>query len=73
VAGRDWPDDLTGCKLIVHCAACVFNRQEMLSRIERARAAGVPITNYGMAISCMHGIFDRAMKPFLDPRPSVCR
>jgi len=64
VAGRDFPDDLTPYKLIIHCAGCVFNRQQMLSRIEKAQKASVPITNYGMAISYIHGIFDRAMRPF---------
>jgi len=70
VAGRDWPEDLACYRLIVHCAACVFNRQEMLSRIDKARAAGIPVTNYGMAISYLHGIFQRAMKPFLEPQTS---
>jgi [FeFe] hydrogenase H-cluster maturation GTPase HydF len=64
-AGRDFPDDLTPYKLIIHCAGCVFNRQQMLSRIEKAQKASVPITNYGMAISYIHGIFDRAMRPFV--------
>jgi [FeFe] hydrogenase H-cluster maturation GTPase HydF len=64
IAGRDFPDDLTPYKLIIHCAACVFNRQEMLTRIEKAKQAKVPITNYGMAISYIHGIFDRVTKPF---------
>jgi [FeFe] hydrogenase H-cluster maturation GTPase HydF len=63
-ASRDYPDDLTPYKLIIHCAGCVFNRQEMLSRIEKAQKAKVPITNYGMAISYINGIFDRVMKPF---------
>ncbi|MCA1745028.1 MAG: hypothetical protein LC643_04870 [Bacteroidales bacterium] len=26
--------------------------------------AGIPVTNYGMAIAWMHGIYDRAMQPF---------
>ncbi len=64
VAGRDFPDDLTPYKLIISCGACMFNRQEMLSRIEKAQKAKVPITNYGMVISYIHGIFDRAMRPF---------
>jgi hypothetical protein len=44
----------------------MFNRQEMLSRIEKAQKAKVPITNYGMVISYIHGIFDRAMRPFAE-------
>jgi [FeFe] hydrogenase H-cluster maturation GTPase HydF len=66
VAGRDLPEDLTPYKLIINCGACVFNRQEMLSRIEKAQKAKVPITNYGMAIAYIHGILDRAMKPFAE-------
>ncbi|MBN2313514.1 MAG: [FeFe] hydrogenase H-cluster maturation GTPase HydF, partial [Sedimentisphaerales bacterium] len=62
-AGRDFPDDLSRYKLIIHCGACVFNRKEMLWRIEQAEAAHVPITNYGMAITYLQGDFDRAMEP----------
>ena len=64
VAGRDFPDDLTLYKLIIHCGACMFNRREMLSRIDKAIDSGVPITNYGMAIAHLHGILQRALEPF---------
>ncbi|MBN2183075.1 MAG: [FeFe] hydrogenase H-cluster maturation GTPase HydF [Sedimentisphaerales bacterium] len=64
VAGRDLPDDISRYKVIIHCGGCVFNRKEMLSRVEKAKQAGVPITNYGMAISYLHGLFHRAMEPF---------
>lgn len=64
VAGRDYPDDLSTYKLVIHCGGCVFNRQELLSRIEKARQAGVPITNYGLAIAFLNGILERALKPF---------
>jgi [FeFe] hydrogenase H-cluster maturation GTPase HydF len=64
VQGRDFPDDLSGYKLIVHCGACMWNRREMLSRIIRCRKAGVPITNYGLTIAYSLGIFERALGPF---------
>jgi [FeFe] hydrogenase H-cluster maturation GTPase HydF len=64
VAGRDYPEDLSPYKLIVHCGACSFNRKEMLNRILRARAAGVPLTNYGLTIAFSLGIFERALQPF---------
>lgn len=51
VAGADWPSDLGGYDLIIHCGACMFNRRLVLSRIAEAQAVGVPITNYGLAIS----------------------
>jgi len=64
VQGHDFPDDLTPYKLVVHCGACMWNRREVLSRILRCRKAGVPITNYGLAIAFSLGIFERALKPF---------
>ncbi|MCE5326777.1 MAG: [FeFe] hydrogenase H-cluster maturation GTPase HydF [Planctomycetaceae bacterium] len=64
VQGHDFPDDVTGYKLIVHCGGCMWNRREMLSRILRCRKAGVPITNYGLAIAYSLGIFERALQPF---------
>jgi [FeFe] hydrogenase H-cluster maturation GTPase HydF len=62
--GHDFPDDLSPYRLVVHCGACMWNRREMLSRIERCRDAGVPITNYGLAIAYSLGIFERALEPF---------
>lgn len=63
-AGRDYPQDLSSYKLVVHCGSCMLNRRETLRRIELARRAGVPITNYGMAISACHGVLERVLSPF---------
>ena len=62
--GHDFPPDLGTYKLVVHCGACVQNRREVLSRILKCRQAGVPITNYGLAIAFSLGIFERALTPF---------
>jgi len=64
VQGRDFPTDLSPYKLVVHCGNCMGNRREMLSRIHRCEATGVPITNYGLAIAYSLGIFNRALRPF---------
>ena len=64
VQGHDFPDDLTGWDLVIHCGACTFNRRAMLARILRAREAGVPLTNYGLVIAYSLGIFERALQPF---------
>ncbi|MCC6160234.1 MAG: [FeFe] hydrogenase H-cluster maturation GTPase HydF [Deltaproteobacteria bacterium] len=64
VQGRDFPGDLSPYRLVIHCGACMLNRREMLSRIWRARSAGVPITNYGLAIAFSLGVFERALEPF---------
>lgn len=64
VQGHDFPDDLATYDLVVHCGGCMWNRREMLSRILRCRAAGVPVCNYGLTIAYTLGIFERALQPF---------
>lgn len=62
--GHDFAVDLSPYSLVIHCGACVANRRAMLSRIMKCRQAGVPITNYGLAIAYSLGIFERALEPF---------
>jgi len=64
VRGRDFPANINDYKLIIHCGACMWNRREMLSRIIKAKQAGVPLTNYGLTIAYSLGIFERALQPF---------
>ena len=59
VSGADFPEDLSGYDLIIHCGACMFNRKYVLSRIERAKNQGVPITNYGVALAKLTGILSK--------------
>ncbi|WP_319406520.1 [FeFe] hydrogenase H-cluster maturation GTPase HydF [uncultured Desulfosarcina sp.] len=63
-SGRDYPDNLEDYRLIVHCGACMLTRREMLARIQRASAAGVPITNYGVCVSALHQVLQRVLEPF---------
>ncbi|NLE65497.1 MAG: [FeFe] hydrogenase H-cluster maturation GTPase HydF, partial [Elusimicrobia bacterium] len=63
-SGRDYPKDLSGFDLVVHCGACMLTRGEMLWRQEQARVAGVPVTNYGLAISVTQGVIRRVLSPF---------
>jgi|GEM_PF-413 small GTP-binding protein len=62
--GTDFPSDLRPYKLVVHCGGCMWNRRQMLSRIQICQQAGVPITNYGLTIAYSLGIFERALSPF---------
>ncbi|MEY8721407.1 [FeFe] hydrogenase H-cluster maturation GTPase HydF [Bacteroides stercorirosoris] len=59
VSGNDFPEDLSGYNLIIHCGACMFNRKYVLSRIEQAKTQKVPMTNYGIAIAHLSGILDK--------------
>jgi len=63
-AGRDYPENLKEYKLIIHCGACMLTRREMLNRMQQAREARVPITNYGLAISFTQGVVRRTLSPF---------
>ena len=62
-AGNDFPEDLTPYQLIIHCGGCVATRTLVQSRIKKALRAGVPITNYGIAIAKLQGILDRIEIP----------
>ena len=59
VGGPAFPEDLSGYDLIIHCGSCMFNRRHVMSRIDRAKSQGVPITNYGVAIAKLSGILDK--------------
>ena len=58
-AGDEFPERLQGYDLVIHCGACMFNRAHVMARVRQARAQGVPITNYGVAIACLQGILPR--------------
>lgn len=58
VSGTDFPKDLQEYNLIIHCGACMFNKKYVLSRVEQAKAAGIPMTNYGIAIAYIKKILD---------------
>ncbi|MFH1394882.1 MAG: [FeFe] hydrogenase H-cluster maturation GTPase HydF [Candidatus Omnitrophota bacterium] len=63
-AGRDYPDDFSGYKLVIHCGGCMITKRETFFRYERAKKAGVPITNYGVCISFLAGVLSRVLAPF---------
>ncbi|MBQ3497899.1 MAG: [Clostridia bacterium] len=62
-SGGEFPEELSGYALIVHCGGCMLNEREMQYRLRQAADAGVPITNYGMAIAYMNGILKRSLEP----------
>lgn len=58
------PGKLTDYALLVQCGGCVLTKKQVLGRVKPAVDAGIPITNYGMLIAYIFGIFDRAVAPF---------
>jgi len=59
VSGTDFPEDVSGYDLIIHCGGCMFNRKYVLSRIEKAGKAHVPMSNYGIVIAYLSGILNK--------------
>jgi [FeFe] hydrogenase H-cluster maturation GTPase HydF len=59
VSGTDFPENPAEYDLIIQCGACMFNRTYVMSRINKARKAGVPMTNYGVTIAHITGILDK--------------
>lgn len=58
-SGQTLPDDLSEYTLAIHCGGCMINRRSMLAKQEKAASLGIPMTNFGIAIAYMNGIFDR--------------
>ncbi len=67
-SGGEFPTEFEEVRLIVHCGGCMLNEAEMHSRAERAKKAGVPMVNYGVAIAAMHGILKRSIEPIPEAR-----
>ena len=60
-SGLEFPKDLSGFDLIIHCGACMLGETEVASRYRKASEQGVPMTNYGIAIGKMKGILARVI------------
>lgn len=63
-SGYSFPDNLKDYALIIHCAGCMLNRKAMLYRISQAKAAEIPIVNYGVLIAYLNGILERTLRSF---------
>ena len=65
-SGTEFPEDLSGYKLIIHFGGCMLNEREMKYRLKCAKDQGVPMTNYGIAIAYLQGILRRSIELFSD-------
>lgn len=63
-SGGEFPEELSGIALVVHCGGCMLNAKELSGRLENCEADGVNVTNYGIAIAKMHGILERSLSVF---------
>ncbi|MBE0639541.1 MAG: [FeFe] hydrogenase H-cluster maturation GTPase HydF [Bacteroidales bacterium] len=67
VAGlSDLPNNLSDYSMVIQCGGCMITGKQLINRLKPAVDAGIPVTNYGMAIAWTHGIYERAVAPFLN-------
>lgn len=59
------PRPVTDYAMVVQCGGCMITHRQIIARLREAVKAGIPVTNYGMAIAWMHGIYHRAIAPFV--------
>ena len=65
VAGLDRvPGEIKEYAIVIQCGSCMITRKQLINRLKPAIDAGIPVTNYGMAIAYVHGIYNRAIEPF---------
>jgi [FeFe] hydrogenase H-cluster maturation GTPase HydF len=66
IAGLDTlPRLITDYSLVIQCGGCMITRKQLHNRLHAAIRVGVPVTNYGMAIAYVQGIYKRAIAPFV--------
>ena len=63
-SGNEFPEDLTGYRLVIHCGGCMLPGREVLWRMKCAADQNVPITNYGIALAHLQGILKRSIAVF---------
>ncbi|MDE5772038.1 MAG: [FeFe] hydrogenase H-cluster maturation GTPase HydF [Ruminococcus sp.] len=65
-SGREFPENLSEYRLVIHCGGCMLNGREVVSRMQSAQKQNIPFTNYGIAIAYMNGILKRSIEIFPD-------
>lgn len=65
IAGlSELPRNVSDYSLVIQCGGCMITRKQLINRIKSFISAGVPVTNYGMTLAYLHGIFERATAIF---------
>lgn len=65
VAGLDnFPRPIEDYSLVIQCGGCMVTHRQLVNRLREPKKHYIPVTNYGMAIAYVHGIFNRATEPF---------
>ncbi|MCF8226719.1 MAG: [FeFe] hydrogenase H-cluster maturation GTPase HydF [Bacteroidales bacterium] len=66
----DIPGKITDYSVVIQCGGCMITRKQLINRLKTAKENGIPVTNYGMAIAWMQGVYYRAIAPFVGKDPA---
>lgn len=64
VSALDPLPDLSAFAMAFQCGACMVTKRQIANRLKKITDYPLPLTNYGMAIAYMTGIFDRVTEIF---------
>ncbi len=56
---------ITDYSIVIQCGGCMITRKQLSNRLKSAIDANIPVTNYGMAIAYIQGVYTRAIAPFV--------
>lgn len=62
---------ISNYSLVIQCGGCVISAQQVKARLLGALEAGVPVSNYGLALAWCNGIFERATRIFSREFPRI--
>lgn len=56
---------ITDYRFVIQCGGCMITDKQLQNRLRPIIKAGIPVSNYGMALAYVQGIFQRAVQPFI--------
>jgi [FeFe] hydrogenase H-cluster maturation GTPase HydF len=65
IAGLDkLPDNIDDYALVIQCGGCMITKKQLHNRLRPFILKDIAVSNYGMTIAYLKGIFNRAIEPF---------
>ena len=64
VSGLSMISDISQYRMVIQCGGCVVTRKQLINRLKPAIDVNIAVSNYGMTIAYINGIFDRVIEPF---------
>ena len=61
---QEFEEKLKTCDLVIQCGGCVATQKQIKNRLQLAINRNIPVSNYGMSIAFINGIFNRVTQIF---------